>query len=276
MLTYNSDGSTLAYSESGSGIPVVFLHPTPFDHQYWLPLISELKGVRAIAPDFRGHGASELGSNLPVGLFSRVPDVPVLTMSQLAADTIALLDQLKIESAVFAGCSIGGYVLFELWRQVPQRIRGLAFVCSKPQPDAEANLERRAATIAKARAGETPALYDGMTQTLIGATARAKRPEIVQELRATMTMSSEGLVATQAGLATRPDSMPTVAAITVPVLAIAGVEDVGITVEEMRALESAPGGCTFHALAEAGHLAAYEQPHTVVRMFAEWLRAISG
>lgn len=276
MHTYQSAGSTLAYFDSGTGLPVVFLHPTPFDHQYWLPLIGELKGVRAIAPDFRGHGASELGSDLPVGLFKRVPDAPVLTMQQLARDTLALLDALEIENAVFAGCSIGGYVLFELWRQAPERMRGLAFVCSKPQPDAEANLVRRAETIARARAGETPALYDGMTQTLIGATARERRPEIVAELRATMTMLPEGLVATQAGLATRPDSVPTIASITAPVLAIAGVEDPGITVEEMRALETAAGGCVFHTLGEAGHLAAYEEPFAVVRLLAEWLRIFSS
>ena len=30
---------------------------------------------------------------------------------------------------------------------------GLAFICSKPQPDAEANLARRAETIARAGAG---------------------------------------------------------------------------------------------------------------------------
>ena len=64
-----------------------------------------------------------------------------------------------------------------------------------------------------------------MAQTLIGATARQRRPEIVTELRARMTLTPEALVAVQAGLATRPDSVPTVATIEVPVLAIAGGED---------------------------------------------------
>ncbi|HWA93926.1 MAG TPA: alpha/beta fold hydrolase [Terracidiphilus sp.] len=275
MQRFSSAGSTLAYFESGSGLPIIFLHPTPFDHQYWRPLIGELKDVRAIAPDFRGHGASELGSDLPVGLFSRVPDAPVLTMRQLARDTLALLDTLGIKSAVFVGCSVGGSVLLELWRQAPERMRGLAFICSKPQPESEADWERRAATIAAARAGKTLSIYDAMVQSLIGATARARHPEIVAEMRATMTVTPEGLVAMQAGLAKRPDSRPTVASITVPVLAIAGGEDPGITFDEMRAFEAAPGGCTFHALADAGHLAAYEQPHAVVCWFAEWLRAFA-
>jgi 3-oxoadipate enol-lactonase len=271
MQTYESSGAKLTYLDCGSGVPVIFLHPTPLDHFYWLPLIGELKGVRAVATDFRGHGGSELGGDLPVGEFSQVADAPVLTIAQLARDTLALLDTLKLESAFFAGCSIGGYVLLELWRQAPERMRGLAFVCSKPQPDAVANLERRAATITNARNGETAALFDGMAQTLIGATARKRHPEMIATLRARMTLTTEALVATQAGLATRSDSMPTVRTISAPVLAIAGGEDTAVSVDEMHALEAAPGGCSFHTLPDAGHFAAYEQPETVVRLLADWL-----
>src|SRR5581483_3023069 len=172
--TYSSDGAALALSDSGAGLPVVFLHPTPLDHDYWRPLIAELAGVRAIGPDFRGHGQSELGTGLPVGLFARVPDAPVLTITQLASDILALLDHLHLPNAVFAGCSIGGYVLLELWRRIPDRMRGLAFVCSKPQPDTETNLAKRAENIAKARTGEAAQFFDGMARTLAGPTARAR------------------------------------------------------------------------------------------------------
>ena len=128
--SYTNDAVTLNYVEHRQGNAVVFLHPTPLDHRYWLPMIAQLPGVRAIAPvrailpDFRGHGASELGANLPVGGFARVPDAPVLSMGQLAADVLALLDKLEIEKAVFAGCSIGGYVLLELWRRAPRAHAG--------------------------------------------------------------------------------------------------------------------------------------------------------
>ena len=268
---YESDGTRLAYVHSGSGVPVVFLHPTPFDHQYWLPLVSRLHGVHAIVPDLRGHGASELGSGLAMGGFAAVPDAPVLTMECLATDVFALLDRLQIEEALFVGCSIGGYVLLELWRQAPERVRGLAFICSKAQPDAEANVARRAATIALARSGNRDEIFDGMAQSLIGASSRQKNPQIVTELRQTMTVTAEGLVAVQAGLATRPDSLSTVETIEAPVLAIAGGEDSGVTPQDMQAFFAAPGGCEFHLLADAGHLAAYEQPEKMAALLAPWL-----
>jgi pimeloyl-ACP methyl ester carboxylesterase len=274
--TYESDDARLSFLDTGTGLPVVFLHPTPLDHDYWRPLTEDLAGVRAIVPDLRGHGNSELGQNLPVGGFTRVPDAPVLTMAQLAADVLALLDHLEVTEAVFVGCSIGGYVLLELWRRSPGRMKGLAFVCSKPQPDAEANLQKRVATIAQARAEGTAALFDGMAQSLIGTTARERHLEIVGELRARMTLTAEAVVAVQAGLATRPDSVPTMATIGVPVLAIAGGEDSAVSPAEMGAFNGAPGGCEFHLLPDAGHFAAYEQPRKVANLLAEWLRQLEA
>jgi pimeloyl-ACP methyl ester carboxylesterase len=273
--TYRSGGAALAFRDAGAGLPVVFLHPTPLDGEYWRPVSENLAGVRAIVPDLRGHGGSELGT-LPVGGFAAVPDAPVLTMAQLSADVLALLDHLQVSDAIFAGCSIGGYILLEIWRQAPERVRGLAFVCSKPQPDASANLARRAATIAQARAGGSGALFDGMAQSLIGATARERHPEIVTQLRARMTLTPEALVAVQAGLASRPDSVPTVATIGVPVLAIAGGEDATVPPAEMEAFRAAPGGCEFDLLPDAGHFAAYEQPQKVAALLAQWLRQFQG
>jgi pimeloyl-ACP methyl ester carboxylesterase len=70
--------------------------------------------------------------------------------------------------------------------------------------------------------------------------------------------------------------VPTVATITVPILAIAGGEDPGITAAEMEVFTAAPGGCEFHLLADAGHFAAYEQPRKVAALLVEWLRRIEA
>jgi pimeloyl-ACP methyl ester carboxylesterase len=163
-------------------------------------------------------------------------------------------------------------VLLELWRRAPERMTGLVFICSKPQPDATANHARRAETIQRARTEGVTALFDGMAQNLLGESSRRERPEIVAEVRSRMTLTPEAVVAVQAGLATRADSVPTVATIGVPILAIAGGEDSAITPAEMETFRSAPGGCDFQLLPNAGHLAAYEQPRKVASLMAPWLR----
>ncbi len=279
MKWFEADGARLGFEEAGEGLPVVFLHPTPLDHDYWRPVVERLHGARAIVPDLRGHGASQLvglGTGLAAGGFAEVPDAPVLTMERLGRDMVVLLDFLGVECAYFVGCSIGGYVLMELVRRAPERIRGLAFVCSKAQPDAAANRAKRKANIEQVRAEGTERLFDGMAQTLIGATARGARPGIVGELRARMTITAEAAVAVQAGLGARPDSVPDISRITVPVLAIAGGEDAGVTVAEMEAFKAAPGGCAFHVIADAGHFAAYERPDEVAGMLGEWLGRVKG
>jgi len=273
---YESGGARLAYKETGEGRPIVFLHPTPLDHEYWRPVVERLPGVRAIVPDLRGHGESELGTGLPVGGFVEVEDAPVLTIAQLGADVLALMDHLGIESALFVGCSIGGYVLMELVRRAPERMKGLAFVCSKAQPDAAANRAKRKANIAQVRAEGTKKFFDGLAQSLIGATSQSARPEIVGQLRARMTISAEAAVAVQAGLAVRPDSVPDIAAIHVPVLAIAGGEDAGVTVAEMEAFKAAPDGCEFHVIEDAGHFAAYEKPEEVAGLIRAWLGQVGN
>ncbi|MGA2570422.1 MAG: alpha/beta hydrolase [Terracidiphilus sp.] len=262
----------MSFCDTGSGLPVVLLHPTPLDGEFWRPLTRELAGIRAIVPDLRGHGRSDLGKSLPAGGFASVPSAPVLSMAQLAADILTLLDHLQVPKAVLVGCSIGGYVLLELWRRAPQRVLGVAFVCSKPQPDSEANRIRRVETIARAQDEGVAALLDGMAQNMVAPSGRRERPEVVAEVRAQMTLTPEAVVAVQAGLAERPDSVPTVATIRVPVLAVAGVEDTGVTAADMEAFRAAPGGCEFHVLPGVGHFAAYEQPKKVAALLAPWLR----
>lgn len=269
--TYQSDGATLVFRDSGAGLPVVFQHPTPVDGKFWRPLTENLPGVRAIVPDLRGHGGSELG-RLPLGGLAALPDLPTLTMKRLGEDVLALLDHLHVQEAVLVGSSIGGNVLLELWRQAPQRIRGLAFICARPQPEPAANLSRRIATIKQALAGGREAFFDSSAHRLVGATASRLHPEIITQMRARMTITAEALAAVQAGLAARPDSVPTVATITAPVLAVCGGEDPGATPALMDAFRAAPGGCEFHLLADAGHFAAYEQPRKVAALLTPWLR----
>ena len=272
--SYKSAGAWLGYRDIGVGLPVVFLHPTPLDSEFWTPVVERLQGIRAIVPDLRGHGLSELGQDLPVGGFSLAPEAPVLSMERLAEDVLTLLDRLGLPKAVFVGSSIGGYVMLEIWRRAPRRVHGMAFICSKPQPDAVANLPRRAAMIRQALSVGTAELFDGMANLLVGATARAQQPEIVAALRARMTLSAVAVAAVQAGLALRSDSTSDIVAISVPILAIHGAEDSGVSADEMDLFRSASGGCELHSLTGAGHFAAYEQPMAVAAWLDAWIRRL--
>lgn len=149
----------------------------------------------------------------------------------------------------------------------------MAFICGKPQPDSAENREKRKATIhSLSEPGGLGKFFDTMAETLIGPTAQKRTSEIRLEARAMMDrMPVEAVIAVQQGLMERPDSVPTLRSISIPVCAIAGGEDQGSTPAEMHVIAEKIAGAEFHLLPDAGHYAPLEQPETVARILTEFL-----
>ena len=251
----------LHYQDRGSGPCVVFLHPTPVDHCFWEPAAAMLAPeYRVLLPDLPGHGMSPLG------------DEPA-SMKSMGHAVFQLLDALSVESAIFCGCSIGGYLLYELWRQAPERVRALAICSAKPHADTPEARKAREIIIAGIQRKGTGPFFDAMLDTLVGAPAKERDPDIVYRLCAMMErMSAEAAIAVQRALAARPDSMATAATIHVPTAVLAASLDRGSTPVEMRELANVVPGSTFYLLQEMGHYAPYEQPRLVgalLRRFVE-------
>ncbi len=252
-MFFRSGDARLFVDVAGSGADVVLLHPTPMHHGFWLPAAAPLRGrYRTIVPDLRGHGQSESGEG-------------AITMEKLGSDLLRMLDELDVPRAVFIGCSVGGYVLYELWRRAPQRVQGLGFCCSKPQADTDANRQTRDQWMALVRDRGTAEFFEAMSLSLLGGSTQKRLPGKAAEARAMMQSCSAGaILAIQQGLASRPDSVQTARSITVPTLVIAGGEDESSTPADMRLLarsiRNGGYGAEFHLLEDAGHYAPWEQP----------------
>jgi pimeloyl-ACP methyl ester carboxylesterase len=86
------NGVELEWRERGDGDVVVFIHGFPFNSAMWGHQLAAMPpDWRAIAPDLRGFGASDIG------------DDPVFAMDLFARDLAALLDHLNIERVVLCG-----------------------------------------------------------------------------------------------------------------------------------------------------------------------------
>lgn len=268
-MIYSSGGTKLFAETLGEGQGVVLLHPTPVHHAFWLPVAEMLaQRYRVIMPDLRGHGQSEAG------------DGPI-TVEKLGEDIERLMDELGIHKALFAGCSIGGYTLYELWRLLPERITALAFCCSKPQADTDTNRAKRKEWIDGIRLRGTHDFFEVMLDSLIGPTARQRFPQKIGEAREMMhAMRPEAVIAVQQGLAARPDSVVTAKTIRVPACVVAAAEDSGSTVEDMKLLaetiRNGGYGAEFHVLHDAGHYAPWEQPETVGPILRKFFDSVVG
>ena len=241
---------------------VVLLHPTPVDHRFWAAIAPMLSSrYRVIMPDLRGHGKSSMASA------GDLSESAAITIEQLGLDMAALLDLLHVERAVFIGCSIGGYLLYELWRTMPARIAGLVFCSSKPQADTPAERTRRTEWIAKIKAGGTGEFIETMLGALLGVEARSDEELVAKASQMMQTATPEAIIAVQRGLGLRPDSRPTAATITVPSLVIGGEQDTSSTPEDLSALTQllrTGGNPVGHErFADAGHYAPFEDPQQV-------------
>ncbi|HEV2008356.1 MAG TPA: alpha/beta hydrolase [Burkholderiales bacterium] len=94
-----SQGIRLYYEESGTGVPIVFVHEFADDLHGWEPQLRFFsRRYRCIAFNARGYPPSD------------VPKAASKYSQRIATDDIAnVMRQLKIKQAHIIGCSMGGY-----------------------------------------------------------------------------------------------------------------------------------------------------------------------
>jgi 3-oxoadipate enol-lactonase len=261
MKSVVSDDAEIFYEVFGKGPPVVLLHPFPTNHAFWLPAAEHLKSrYRLILPDLRGHGQSGPGEG------------PV-TMRKHADDLARILRAEEVDKAIFAGVSIGGYLLFEFWRRYPDRVASLVLCSTRAQAD---TLEARNARLQSAEEvleKGTEAFVDKMIPRLFGNTTLNTRPDLVEIARRFMLkMSPKGISLLQRGMAERPDSMDTLKTINVQTLIMAGDEDVLTPVSEAELMRQNIPGARLRVIQRGGHFTPFEQAEAVgllVRQFCD-------
>src|ERR1700686_3164035 len=194
-------------------------------------------------------------------------------MQKHASDIARVLDAARIGKAAFIGCSIGGYILFEFWRRFRERVSSLALCDTRPQADtAESRTNRLKAAAAVLEQGTEP-FIEGMIPKLMGRTAVATRPDLVDGARAMMRkMSAEDISLVLRGMAERPDSVADLKSIDVPTLIVIGEEDLLSTVADGELMRQNIAGSQLKVVPKAGHYAPWEQTEavgTVLRQFLD-------
>ena len=240
-----SDDAEIVYRELGDGAPVVLLHPFPANHEFWLPVAQALAmRYRVVLPDLRGHGDSGVGEG-------------PATMEKHAADIARVMDDAGVGRAPLIGVSIGGYALFEFWRQHRGRVAALG-LCNTKAPDRG-----------------TESFFESMIPRLLGKTTRETRPDLVAAaLRMMRKMSSEDVAQVQRGMAERPDSVETLKTINVPTLLVTGDEDVLTGINEAELMRQQIAGSRLCVIPKVGHYSPWEQPEEADRLLRQFLDSL--
>jgi pimeloyl-ACP methyl ester carboxylesterase len=111
------DGTRLRIIDSGTGTPVILIHGFGASVYSWRQTLPALTaaGYRAVAFDNRGFGFSDKPAH----------DYGTAAYARLV---VALLDSLRISSAVLVGHSMGGAIAAEVALAHPDRVRGLVLI----------------------------------------------------------------------------------------------------------------------------------------------------
>ncbi len=109
------DGVKLYYEETGSGIPVVFVHEFAGDYRsYELQMRYFGQRYRCIAYNARGYPPSDVPA-----------DGEMYSQARARDDIRAVLDALKIDKAHIVGLSMGGFATLHFGFTYPDRARSL-------------------------------------------------------------------------------------------------------------------------------------------------------
>ena len=250
---------TIGMAEGGhrEGPPVLFLHALGTDLSLWdgvLPLLPD--GPRYVRLDMRGHGVSDCPP-------------PPYSMGALIRDAERAMEMLGIRDAVVVGLSIGGMIAQGLAVKRLDLVRGLVLSNTAAKI---ATAETWAARIDAVRKDGMAAVTDPTIERWFPRSFRATAA--AQHWRdRLLAQDPEGWIGCAAAIA-GTDFYTTTATLTLPTLALAGIEDGSTPADLVRETAALIRGSRFELIRGAGHLPPVDRPEAWARAVSDFLTSI--
>jgi aminoacrylate hydrolase len=228
------EGGTLAYETAGAGAPIMFIAGLGGHGSYWKAQVQAFSpDFRTVTFDHRGVGAS-LGS-------------PPYSIEQWAADTLRLMDHLKIGRVHLVGHSTGGAIAQVVAAGYPDRIASLVLGGTWARPDAR--FRRLFEFRARALREMGPDAYEDLGLTL---TLPAGLPPEVRTCQSVRHTPPDVVLARIDALLAH-DANDRLRHIRAPTLVIAADDDVLVPRPLSEVIAGEIAGAHLHAFARGGH-----------------------
>jgi pimeloyl-ACP methyl ester carboxylesterase len=225
---------------------LALLHALPLDERMWEPELAALAGHEVQAPNLYGLGSSM--DEWALGVLQQVPG-----------------------KLVAVGASMGGYCASAIARLVPERLEGLVLVGSRADADPPERTPLRDEWIRIAREQGAEGLWEATGSRFFGPNAD---PAVVSRARQiAIEQDGEDLARAVAAIRDRPDSTEAVTS-GIPLLVVAGEDDVLIPAEVGRELAAASPNGRAEILAGCGHLPSMERSDEFNRILTTFLESL--
>jgi pimeloyl-ACP methyl ester carboxylesterase len=171
---------------------------------------------------------------------------------------------------------MGGYILFDLLRRYPERVRAAVLCDTRPQADAAEAKRNRDELAALAVERGPDAVAERLLPGLLAPATLADQPEVMTQCRdMARRCSVAGIVGALRAMRDRPDSTSLLSTIRVPTLVVVGAEDRATPPSVGEAMAQAIPGARYAVIPGAGHVSPLEQPLATSRVLADFLDSVS-
>ncbi|KGM13762.1 alpha/beta fold hydrolase [Cellulomonas bogoriensis] len=251
-------------------LPLVLLHGFPLDHRMWLDVTDLLPGDRTVlAPDLPGFGASPSGPDIAAALGA---DRDAPSVDVMADGVAATLRSAGVDRAVIGGLSMGGYVAMALLERHPDLVAGVGLIDTKSTADDEGARSKRLEIARTVVAEHRVDAVFGMRTSVLGASNRVARPDLVERIEGWIRDQGPRAVAwAQEAMAARPDRTDALAGYEGPSVVVVGDEDELSPVPTAQHMVEALKDSELVVVRGAGHMTSNESPEPVAAALGELL-----
>jgi 3-oxoadipate enol-lactonase len=261
VATAGDAGAGLYWERSGRGEPLLLIQGMSGTHLAWgEPFLSRLE------PDFD----CVVFDNRGIGNSAEVTQP--FTISDLAADTVAVMDAADLDTAHVLGISMGGMIAQQLALAAPDRIRTLTLGCTySGGPGSSLIAPEDAGPLLEAMAsGNLDRVFKAAYEVNLSPAFRAEESHWDDFVAMAGALPArQQTVQLQLGAIGGHDTQARLAEIAAPTLVVHGTADKMIPVANGKLIASLIPGARLELLDGVGHMFWWEQPERS----AELLRA---
>lgn len=258
IMFFNYKSFNIHYQVAGAGTPLVLLHGFGEDSEVWNNQIAALQSeAMVIVLDIPGSGKSKIGKDD----FTE-ENLRLLNTIEFYAEVVnALLEHLQITTCLMLGHSFGGYITLAFAEKYPAKLKGFGLIHSTSFADSDEKKENRKRGIALMEEYGGYSFMKNSIPNLFTAAFKQNEHERVDALIEKATnFETKALQCYYRAMINRPDRTLVLKESKVPVLIIAGKQDIVVPLNDSLQQAHQPSICHIHILNESAHMGMWEEP----------------
>ncbi len=243
---------------------VLLLHAFPLNKDMYVYQMENFsrEGIPYIAVDYPGFGDNP-------------PLVSDYSIESLTDYIMMQVNQLGVRELVVIGDSMGGYIMFEMWRKYRDYIKGYIFTATRAEADNEEAKKARYALIKRVQENGKDFLIDTMLDAQTSPSTKQDEKKM-RTLRCIMEKATEdGIIRALKALAERKDNTDLLESIYAPTLVIAGKDDEKVTPPlVVKKIADGIDGARFYEVSNSAHLPPFENPEEYNSIIVPFIKDI--